>query len=101
MFEFLIGRQDSVLVKVRVQPRASKNQLAGVLDGALKIRLTAPPVDGEANKQCLEFMAGLFGLPRSRVSIESGHTGRNKIIKVEGLTLQSARVLLEKVMTSG
>lgn len=96
-----MGRQDSVLVKVRVQPRASKNQLAGVFNGALKIKLTAPPVDGEANKQCLEFMAGLFGLPRSRLSIETGHTGRNKTIKVQGLTPENAWGLLEKAMTPG
>ncbi|MFZ5631584.1 MAG: DUF167 domain-containing protein [Bacillota bacterium] len=75
-----------VAFRVRVQPRASRNQLAGVMDGALRVRLTAPPVDGEANEACLKFLAGLLGVSRNSVQLVSGRTGRNKTVRVQGLT---------------
>ncbi|WP_347488298.1 DUF167 domain-containing protein [Desulfoscipio sp. XC116] len=77
-----------VSIKVRVQPRAAKNQVAGVLDGALKVRLTAPPVDGAANKACCAFIAELLGVGKGRVAVCRGHTGRNKTVRVEGLTVR-------------
>lgn len=80
--------QDGVTFRVRVQPRASKNQLSGIMDGAVKVRLTAPPVDGEANEACLKFFSGLFKVPVSAVKLISGQTGRNKTIKVLGLTAE-------------
>lgn len=86
--------EGGVTIKVRVQPKASKNETAGFLDGALKIRLTAPPVDGAANKACIEFMARLLGVPKSRVAIVQGHTGRNKTIRVAGLTPAEVRARL-------
>ncbi len=76
---------EGVTIRVRVQPRASKNQMAGIVEGVLKVRLTAPPVDGAANKACCEFLAGLLGVAKSRVKIVKGHTGRNKTILIEGL----------------
>ena len=66
--------------KIAVQPRASRNQVAGLKGDALKIRLTAPPVDGAANKACLQFLAKTLGVPKSSLSIQSGETGRNKLI---------------------
>ena len=78
--------KNGVSFRVRVQPRSSRNQVAGVMDGALKLRLTAPPVDGEANEACRAFLAELLGVPRSQVAIAAGHTGRNKIIRVEGVS---------------
>ncbi|MFA7468893.1 MAG: DUF167 domain-containing protein [Desulfotomaculaceae bacterium] len=80
-----------VSIRVRVQPRASKNQLAGELDGALKVRLAAPPVDGAANRACCEFIAGLLGVAKTRVEIAHGHTGRNKTVRVAGITAAEAR----------
>ncbi|MBF7083178.1 YggU family protein [Desulfallas sp. Bu1-1] len=80
-----------VTIRVRVQPKASKNETAGFLDGALKVRLTAPPVDGAANKACIEFLSRLFGVAKSRVAIVQGHTGRNKTIRIEGLSAAEVR----------
>ena len=80
--------QDGVLFKVRVQPRAAKNQVAGLCEDALKLRLTAPPVDGEANEACRAFLAGVLDVPRSQVKIVSGHTGRSKMIKVTGVSAE-------------
>lgn len=80
------GEKNGVTFRVRVQPRSSRNQVAGFLDGALKVRLAAPPVDGEANEACREFLASLLGVPRSHVAIVAGNTGRNKVVRIEGVT---------------
>lgn len=80
--------KDGVSFKVRVQPRAARNQVAGLFEDALKLRLTAPPVEGEANEACRVFLAGLLSVPRSQVEIVSGHTGRNKMIKVLGVSAE-------------
>lgn len=77
---------------VRVIPGASKNEVAGIQDGALKIKLTAPPVEGKANRACVEFLAGLLGVRRSALEITSGEKSRKKTVTVTGL----ARVELEE-----
>jgi uncharacterized protein (TIGR00251 family) len=58
---------------------------------AVKIALTAPPVDGKANESCIEFLAKLLGVARSSVTIAAGETGRNKVIRVAGLTAEQVR----------
>lgn len=80
--------KDGVFFKVRVQPRSSRNQVAGLYEDAVKIRLTAAPVDGKANEDCRAYLAELFAVPRSQVAIVSGHAGRNKMIKVTGLSIE-------------
>ena len=70
---------------VRVIPGASKNEVAGIQDGALKVRLTAPPVEGKANRACVEFLAGLLGVRRSALAITSGEKSRKKTVTVTGL----------------
>ncbi|MDD2443145.1 MAG: DUF167 domain-containing protein [Desulfotomaculaceae bacterium] len=77
-----------VSFKVRVLPRASKDQLAGLYKDAVKIRLAAPPVEGKANEACRAFIAEVLSVPRSRVEIVSGLTGRNKLIKVTGVSAE-------------
>jgi uncharacterized protein (TIGR00251 family) len=76
---------------VRVQPRAKRNAVVGEIGGALKLALTAPPVDGRANEACIEFLAELIGLPRSSIAIISGHTRRNKVVRMTGLSSSSLR----------
>jgi uncharacterized protein len=71
---------------VRLHPRAKKNAITGTLGDALKISLTAPPVEGKANAACIEFLADLLELPRSSITIAAGQTSRNKVIRVAGIT---------------
>ena len=71
-----------VTFAVRVVPRASRNQIAGVEGGALKIKLTAPPVEGQANEALLKFLGQVLGVPRSRLDVVAGATGRDKLISV-------------------
>jgi hypothetical protein len=75
-----------VTFRVRVQPRARRNAMVGELGDALKLDLTAPPVDGKANRACIEFFAEALNLPRSSLRIASGQTSRNKVIRVSGIT---------------
>jgi hypothetical protein len=76
----------SVTFAVRVVPRSSRNQIVGVEGGALKIKLTAPPVEGAANAALIEFVAEWLGVRRSAVSIVSGDKARNKLVRVSGVT---------------
>jgi len=63
---------------LRVQPKASKDEFAEVLEDRIKLRITAPPVDGKANKHIIKFLAKIFEVPKSNIMIKSGETGRNK-----------------------
>ena len=71
---------------VKVHPRAKKNAITGELGDALKLSLTSPPVEGRANEACIEFFAKLLKVPRSSVTIASGQTSRNKVIRVAGVS---------------
>ncbi len=80
-----------VTFAVKVHPRAKKNAITGELGNALKVSLTTPPVEGRANEACIEFFAKLLKVPRSSVTIASGQTSRNKVIRVTGVTGQYVR----------
>ena len=73
-------------LKVHVQPRASKNEIVGWHEGVLRIRLTAPPVEGAANKACRDFLAEALGVKRSNVEIALGEKSREKLFRIMGLT---------------
>ncbi len=85
-----------VTLSVRIQPRASKNEATRLEDGSLKIRLTAPPVDGAANEALVKFLADRFSVAKSRVEIVSGHTSRDKIVRISGKSSADAESLLYK-----
>ena len=80
----------SITFTVRVIPRSSKAEIVGEHDGALKIKLKSPPVDGEANDELIRFLSKLLSIPRSNIEIVSGETSRSKRIRVSGVT--SARI---------
>lgn len=89
---------DGTIVSLHVQPRASKNEIIGEQAGALKIRLTSPPVEGAANKLCCEFIAKTCGLPKRNVSILSGDKSRHKRLLVAGLQLNIVQDAIEAKM---
>jgi uncharacterized protein len=82
---------EGVIFKIHVQPRASRNEICGIHADELKLRITAPPVEEAANKLCIEFIAKLLQVAKSRVTITSGLKSRHKTIKVTGI--DSDRVL--------
>jgi uncharacterized protein (TIGR00251 family) len=85
---------------VRVQPRARKNAIVGEIGDALKLALTAPPVEGRANDACIEFLAEFLKVPRSSITIAAGQTSRNKVIRVRGLTAAEVANRLQARRTS-
>jgi uncharacterized protein len=80
-----------VTFAIKVHPRAKKSAITGEIGDAVKLALTAPPVDGKANEACIDFFANLLKVPRSSVTIAAGQTSRNKVIRVTGLTAQQLR----------
>lgn len=90
----LTEKDGAVTFSVRVQPRAAHTGIAGEMEGAVKIRLAAPPVDGAANEELIRFLAGLFRLSRQQVTILSGATSKNKIVRVSGISADAARQAL-------
>ena len=83
-----------MVLPVRVQPRASKTEIAGVLDGALKVRLQAPALEDRANEALCEFLAHLLKTPKSAVRIVSGHRSRSKRVEIRGVTQQQVLALV-------
>ncbi len=87
---------DGVRINISVQPRAARSGLAGVHEGRLKVRIAAPPVDGEANEELTRFLARLFEVPRSAVTIVQGHRGKRKQVHLTGVSLESVRARLRE-----
>ena len=84
------GKKGSALA-VRVTPRASRNEIVDLLeDGTIKVRIAAPPADGEANETLIEFMAEILGVSKSRLDIVAGATGRDKLIAVLDMDVETA-----------
>lgn len=81
-------------LSVKVQPRSSRNQVCGESDGMLKIKLTAPPVEGEANQALIEFLARQLQITRGQVRLIRGESSRQKLVEIAGLTREQ---LLERL----
>lgn len=91
---FIQQQSDSILLSIKLQPRASKNQIAKALGEELRIKVTAPPVDSAANEALVRFLAETIGLPRGSVQLVRGLTSRHKTVKLTGIT---ASELMEKL----
>jgi uncharacterized protein (TIGR00251 family) len=83
-----------VELAVRAKPRSSRPGLGAIRDGALEIRVSAPPVEGAANEALLELLAGLLDLPRRAVTLVSGEHARAKRVRIEGLAVDEVRARL-------
>ena len=83
---WLKPQPDGLLLAVKLQPRASKNEIIGALGEELRIKVTAPPVDAAANEALVRLLAETLDCPRGKVELIRGHTSRHKIIKLHGLT---------------
>ena len=89
---------NNIAFNVYVQPRASRNRIAGMHGNAIKICVTAPPVENKANGAVILFFADLFGVPKSAVSIKSGRQGRNKKVLIQRLALEKAEEILSRAL---
>jgi uncharacterized protein len=92
----LVSREGAVSFTVRVQPRASRDEIAGVMDGALKVRLQAPALEDRANLALCEYLARLLKTPKSAVRLLSGERSRTKRLEIRGVTEQQVLALLKQ-----
>ena len=90
-------RGNAVRFSVRLQPRASKNEIAGLQGSSLKIRVTAPPVDGLANQALIDFLSASLEIARRNVCIVSGNSSRTKVVEVSEVTLEA----IQRLATEG
>ncbi len=77
--------KDGVLIEVKVEPRSSKKGLSGIMENVLKVKLTAPPVEGEANEQLIEVIAELTGVRKSDIRIVRGLSSKRKVVEIRGI----------------
>lgn len=89
--DFLQPAPDGTLLAVKLQPRASRNEIQGAQGGELRIRVTAPPVDAAANEALLRLLAETLGVPRRSVELVRGHTSRHKTLRLHGVSTGEAR----------
>ena len=102
MTQFAVDCHGTVVrFRVRLQPRASRNEITGVVDGVLRVRLHAPPVDGAANDALVAFLADRLAIPRRGVRIVTGATSRMKTIEVEGVSAAAVERLAEQGVEEG
>jgi uncharacterized protein (TIGR00251 family) len=88
------------LLKVKVTPRGSRDAVLGVAKGALRIRLTAPPVEGAANAAARDFLADLLEVPRRAVDLARGQTARAKTFRIDGLAPEAVRARLSEALSA-
>jgi len=94
---FKIAGND-IIVKVKIVPGSSKNKIIGVYNDSLKIAITAPPVEGKANKKCIAYLAKYFDVAKSKIEIISGQTSKNKLIKIYDISQKEFLEKIEKIV---
>lgn len=91
-------KDGTVLVAVRVQPKASRNAVCGLYDGCLKIAVTTPPVDGKANRAVTALLADTLGVAKRDIQLNSGQTARRKVFQISGKTIEELRGYIESIL---
>ena len=93
---YLKTQSDGVLLSVKVQPRASRNEIGDALGNELRVKVTAPPVDAAANEALVRLLADTLDCPRSRVELVRGHTSRHKVVKLHGISAEAVLGKLQR-----
>jgi uncharacterized protein (TIGR00251 family) len=93
---WLEDKEGGVILKIRVQPRASKNELVGIQGDCLKIKVTSPPIEDRANEKLCEFLSHIMGVKKSGIEVIGGHKARVKRVMVAGCTPEEAKRKLMK-----
>jgi hypothetical protein len=93
----IVGTETTAKMAVQISPGASKNEITGIVNDILHIKIAAPPVKGKANKEMTDYLSHLLGTSKDKVVILKGHTSKNKLISIDGLSKVS---VLEKLLSS-
>lgn len=80
--KYLVAHSEGTLLKLHIQPRASRTEISGVQEDSLKIRIASPPVEGEANRECIRFLSKILGIPKSQIAILQGQKSRHKVVLI-------------------
>lgn len=91
-----LSTDGTVLLRLHVQPKASKSRIVGLHDSCLKLAVAAPPVEGKANKEVVKFLAAILGVPARDVTVRSGIQARRKLVAVKALTGAEVRTRIER-----
>lgn len=91
-------KDGTVLIRLHVQPKASRSRIIGLHDGCLKLAVAAPPVEGKANKEVVKFLATILGVPGRDVTVKSGAQSRKKLVVVKALDVIEIRTVIEKTL---
>jgi uncharacterized protein (TIGR00251 family) len=86
--------ETGVIFRIRVVPRASRSEVAGIQGDALKLRITAPPVEGKANEECIRLLAETLGVKKGQVTIIAGHASRTKTVAVDGVKAKEIAAII-------
>lgn len=97
-FPFIEYTPKGLFIRIRLAPRSSKDFIDGVQGGSLKVRLTAPPVEGEANRALIEFLSSLLKIKKSSIEINSGLKSRDKRVRVDGVSLKGLEEAFSKIL---
>ena len=89
---------NDIIIKVKIVPGSSKNKIIGVYNDALKITITAPPVEGKANVKCIAYLAKYFDVAKSKIEIISGQTSKNKLIKIYDINQKEFLHKIKKIV---
>lgn len=95
---FVETKKGGVFLRLYVQPKASKTEVVGLHQGRLKVRVQAPPVDGQANVAIVKLFARHLSWPKSQIEVATGQTGRNKTIEIQGAELSDVKEALESLL---
>lgn len=94
------GADDRVIIRLHLQPRASKTEICGIQGDELKVRVTSPPVDDAANRLCIEFFSTVFRTAKSNITIISGHKSRHKRLQITGTTPEEGMSVISKLLNN-
>lgn len=91
--KYIETKGDAAIIRLHIQPRASRSEIAGIHGDRLKVRLKSPPVNGKANEELIALLSALLDIPKSGIEIVHGATGRDKTVKVTGITKEKLKTL--------
>jgi len=83
--KYIKETKNGVVLRIHVVPKSAKSEISGIQDDALKLKITAPPAEGQANEACKRFLSDILGVRKNQVTIISGHKSRKKTIAIEGI----------------
>jgi uncharacterized protein (TIGR00251 family) len=86
--------ESGVIIHIRVVPKSAKCEIAGIQDDALKLKITAPPVEGQANTECIRFLSHVLKVRKNQVTILSGHKSKKKTVAIEGIVKKDIEALI-------